>query len=203
MRLYYSDILSAHRACAVARYLNAPVEYIYIDLVKGDQKKPDYLAVNPNGKVPTLVNGKRITWESDAVICQLSDDMGADLWPHDSRQIEITRWFSWNAQHFTRAGGALYFENIVKQRFRIGAPDPAAVDEALSDFRRYAIVLNDHLAGRAWIVGDSMTAADLSVAMTLPYACDAQLPLNEFSNVRRWYDQIDAIEAWREPFPAR
>jgi glutathione S-transferase len=203
MQLYYSDILSAHRACAVARYLNAPVEYIYLDLVRGDQKKPDYLAINPNGKVPTLVRGKRITWESDAVICQLSDDTGADLWPHDARQIEITRWFSWNAQHFTRAGGALYFENIVKQRFGIGAPDPAVVEEAMSEFRRYALVLNEHLAGRRWIVGDSMTCADLSVAMTLPYAGDAQLPLNEFREVRRWYDQIDAIEAWRDPFPAR
>lgn len=203
MKLYYSDILSAHRACAVARYLNAPVEYIYLDLVKGDQKKPDYLRVNPNGKVPTLVKGKRITWESDAVICQLSEDMGADLWPHDARQIEITRWFSWNAQHFTRAGGALYFEYIVKKRFCIGTPDPTAVDEAQSEFRRCALVLNDHLAARSWIVGDSMTVADLSVAMTLPYARDAQLPLNEFRNVRRWYDQIDAIEAWREPFPAR
>jgi glutathione S-transferase len=37
----------------------------------------------------------------------------------------------------------------------------------------------------------------------LPYARDAQLPLNEFRDVRRWYDQIDAIEAWRNPFPAR
>jgi glutathione S-transferase len=203
MKLYYSDILSAHRACAVAQYLNAGVEYIYLDLVKGDQQKPGYLAVNPNGKVPTLVKGTRITWESDAVICQLSDDMGADLWPHDSRQIEITRWFSWNAQHFTRAGGALYFEYIVRSRFGIGAPDPDAVDQALGDFRRYARVLNDHLAGRKWIVGDSMTVADLSVAMTLPYAGDARLPLDECPEVRRWYDQIDAIEAWRKPFPAR
>jgi glutathione S-transferase len=203
MQLYYSDILSAHRACVVARYLNAPVEYIYLDLLKGDQKQPDYLAINPNGKVPTLVKGKRITWESDAVICQLSDDMGADLWPHDARQIEITRWFSWNAQHFTRSGGALYFENIIKKRFGIGAPDPVVVDEALSEFRRHALVLNDHLAGRRWIVGDSITVADFSVAMTLPYARDAQLPLNEFHDVRRWYDQIDAIEAWRNPFPAQ
>ena len=203
LKLYYSDILSARRACAVARYLSAPVEYIYLDLVKGDQKKPDYLAINPNGKVPTLVKGNRITWESDAVICQLSDDTGADLWPHDARQIEITRWFSWNAQHFTRAGGSLYFENIVKKRFGIGAPDPAVVDEALGQFRRYARVLNDHLAGRTWVVGESITVADLSVAMALPYARDAQLPMNEFPDVCRWYDQIDAIEVWRNPFPAR
>jgi glutathione S-transferase len=203
MTLYYSDILSARRACAAARYLNAPVEYEYLDLVKGDQQKPAYLAINPNGKVPTLVKGERITWESDAVICQLSEDMGADLWPHDERQIEITRWFSWNAQHFTRAGGALYFENIVKRRFRLGAPDPTVVDWELGQFRRFATVLNDHLSGRQWVVGSGLTVADFSVAMTLPYAEEARLPLNEFANVRRWHDRLNEIEGWREPFPAR
>jgi glutathione S-transferase len=203
VKLYYSDILSAGRACAVAKYLNAPVEYVYLDLVKGDQQKPTYLDVNPNGKVPTLVKGERITWESDAVICQLSLDMDADLWPQDARQIEITRWFSWNQQHFSRAGGSLYFENIVKQRFGIGAPDPVAVEQALEEFRRWAAVLDDFLADRIWLVGNSMTVADFSVAMALPYADEARLPLSEFPNVCRWHDRLNQIESWREPFPAR
>jgi glutathione S-transferase len=203
VKLYYSDILSAGRACAVAKYLNAPVEYIYLDFAKGEHRKADYLAINPNGKVPTLVKGERITWESDAVICQLSEDMGADLWPHDARQIEITRWFSWNQQHFTRAGGALYFENIVKQRFGLGAPDSAVVQEALEEFRRWGAVLNQHLAQRTWLVGDSITVADFSVAMALPYADRAQLPLGEFANIGRWHDRLNEIESWREPFPAR
>jgi glutathione S-transferase len=203
MKLYYCDILSSRRACAAARYLNAPVEYVYIDLAQGDHRKPGYLAMNPNGKVPTLVNGERITWESDAVICQLSEDMGADLWPHDERQIEITRWFSWNHQHFARAGGALYFEYIVKRRFDIGAPDPTVVESELGQFRRFAKVLDDHLAGRKWVVGPGLTAADFSVAMTLPYADQARLPLNEFTNIRRWHDRLNEIEAWRDPYPAR
>jgi glutathione S-transferase len=203
MRLYYCDILSAHRACAAARYLNAPVEYMYIDLAKADHRNPSYLALNPNGKVPTLVKGQRITWESDAVMCQLSEDMGADLWPHDARQIEVMRWFSWNHQHLTRAGGALYFEYIVKSRFGIGPPDPTVIESELGQFRRFARVLDDHLAGRKWLVGDGLTVADFSVAMTLPYAEQARLPLNEFANVRRWHDGLNDIEAWREPFPAR
>lgn len=203
MRLYYSDILSAARACAVAKYLNAPVSYVYLDFAHGDQQKADYLAINPNGKVPTLVKGERITWEADAVICQLSEDMGADLWPHDARQIEITRWFSWNQQHFTRAGGALYFENIVKKRFGIGAPDPAVVEEALGEFRRWAAVLNEHLKGRTWLVGDRITVADFSVAMVLPFAEEARLPLGEFANICRWHGRMNEIESWREPFPPR
>ena len=118
-----------------------------------DQHKPAYLAINPNGKVPTLVKGERITWESDAVICQLSEDMGADLWPHDSRQIEITRWFSWNQQHFSRACGSLYFENIVKSASALARPIQSESSSALGEFRRWANVLDrsscgPHLAGR-------------------------------------------------------
>jgi glutathione S-transferase len=203
VKLYYSDILSSHRACAVARYVNAPVEYVYLDFAKGEHQTPAYLAINPNGKVPTLVKGERITWEADAVICRLSDDMGADLWPHDARQMDIVRWFSWNAQHFTRAGGTLYFENIVKRRFGVGPPDAAVVDEAIRDFRRWAAVLDGHLADRTWLVGDSITVADFSVAMVLPYADEAKLPLGDFANMCGWHDRLNEIESWRDPFPPR
>jgi glutathione S-transferase len=203
MQLYYSDILSSRKACAVARYLKSPVEFRYLDLLKGDQQAPDYLAVNPNGKVPTLIDGEHVVWEADAVICYLAKQAGSDLWPDDLRQIDIIRWFSWNAQHLYRHAGALYFENIVKRRFGIGEPDRAVVAEAQSEFRRYAAVLSEHLENRKWLVGDSLTVADFSVAVTLPYADQAAMPLAEFPIVRRWLDRLDDIEAWREPFPPR
>jgi len=91
MKLYYSDILSARKACAVATYLKSPVEFIYLDLPKGEQQAPSYLAINPNGKVPTLVEREHILWEADAVICRLAEIAGSGLWPHDERQIEIIR----------------------------------------------------------------------------------------------------------------
>ena len=79
MKLYYSDVLSPRKACAVARYLKSPVEFIYLDLVKGEQQSPAYLAINPNRKVPTLVDGERIVWEADAVMCHLAERAGSDL----------------------------------------------------------------------------------------------------------------------------
>jgi glutathione S-transferase len=203
MTLYYADVLSARWACAAAKHLNAPVDYVCLDLAKGDQKKPAYLAINPNGKVPTLVSGDRVTWEADAVVCQLSDDMRADFWPHDARQIEVVRWFSWNTQHFTRAGGALFFENIIKARFGIGKPDARVVDEAQTEFRRYAAILSSHLAKRTWLVADTLSAADFAVAMALPFAEAAQIPLDDFPVVRRWHDRLMQFDGWRDPYPAR
>ena len=79
MKLYYSAVLSPHKACAVARYLKSPVEFVYLDLVKGEQQAPAYLVLNPNGKVPTLVDGERVVWEDDAVMCYLAERAGSEL----------------------------------------------------------------------------------------------------------------------------
>jgi glutathione S-transferase len=204
MKLYYSDVLSPRKACSVARYLNSPVEFIYLDLVKGEQQSPAYLAINPNGKVPTLVDGERIVWEADAVMCHLAERAGSDLWPHDTAcQIEVVRWLSWNAQHFYRYGGVLFFQHIIKPRFTLGPPDRAEIDEALAGFRRFATVLNRHLAGRQWLVGNGLTVADFSVAVVLPYADEARMPLDEFPAVCRWHDRLCEFDAWRKPFPVK
>ncbi len=203
MKLYYFDTLAPRKVCAAAKYLNAPAEYVYVDLLKGEHRSPGYLALNPNGKVPTLTDGERTLWEADAIMCDLARRMGSDLWPHDARQIEVIRWFSWNSQHFNRAGGALYFEHMVKPRFRLGAPDAAQVERALQEFRGYAEILNGHLRGRRWLLGDALTLADFSVAGVLPFADGSRMPLREFPEVSRWNDQLNAIEAWRNPYPAR
>ena len=201
MKLYYCDVLMPRKACAAAKYLGANVEFVYLDLRKGEHKAPAYLALNPNGKVPTLVDGERVLWEADAIMCYLSERAGGDLWPHDGRQIEVIRWLSWSSQHFTRCGGALYFEYIVKPRFGLGGPDLALVEERRNTFRFFAAILNDHLSGREWLVGNSLTVADFSVAVTLPYAERAFMPVDEFPEVRRWHERLNKIAAWREPFP--
>ena len=204
MKLYYSDVLSPRKTCAVARYLKSPVEYVYVDLTKGEQQTPAYLALNPSGKVPTLVDGQRIVSEADAVMCELAKHAGSNLWPRNvERQIDVIQWFSWNAQHFSMHGGALYFEHVIKPRFGLGEPDPEVVGRSIDGFRRFAAVLNGHLAGRNWLVGDGMTVADFAVAVVLPYADTARVPLNEFPEVRRWHDRLAELDAWREPFPRR
>ena len=204
MQLYYSDVLMPRKACALARHLQAPVEFVYLDLGKGEHRTPAYLALNPNGKVPTLVDGDQTLWESDAILCHLSQRTDAGLWPHDpARQIEVLRWLSWGAQHFNRAAGELYFQYVIRPRFDLGPADPAAVETAQADFRTYAAVLDGHLRGREWLADDDMTVADFAVAIALPYAEAASMPVEDFPEVARWHGQLNRLEAWREPFPTR
>lgn len=203
MKLYYSDVLAPRKTCALIKHLKLPVEFAYLQLDKGEHKKPEYLAFNPNGKVPTLVDGDKVLWEADAILCYLAKHAGSDLWPDDGRQADIVSWFSWNSQHFIQSGGALYFEFVIKSRFGIGAPDAAAVEKATKSFRSQAKVLNNHLKDRKWLVGEQLSVADFSVAVTLPYAAKAEMPLDEFPEVRRWHDQLSALDGWLDPFPQR
>ena len=201
MKLYWSDVTSPRKACVVAKYLQSPVEYAYVDLGRGEQKAPEYLALNPNGKVPTLVDGTRMLWEADAIMCHLAARSDSDLWPQDDRQIDTVRWLSWAGQEFNPVASQLYFEYIIKPRFNIGEPDAAAVARAQDGFRRLAVILESHLQDRRWVVGKTLTVADFSLAITLPYAEAAHIPLAEFPAVQRWHDTLCEIDAWREPFP--
>ena len=78
----------------------------------------------------------------------------------------------------------------------------SAVEEAEGFFKRFAAVLEAHLSGRRWLVGEKLTIADFAVAVTLPYAGPAHLPLDGFREIQRWHAQLNALPAWREPFPS-
>jgi len=203
MQLYYFETLNPRKACAVARYLEAPVEFKRIDLGKGEQKSPAFLAINPNGKVPALVDGGARLWEANAIMCYLAKAMGSELWPSDTAgQIELVRWLSWNSEHFTRHAGSLYFQHLIRPRLLGQPPDAKAVAEATGFFKQFAGVLNDHLAGRKYLIAERLSLADFAVAVTLPYAGEAKIPLASFPAIERWHARLNELPAWRQPFPA-
>ncbi len=201
MQLYYFETLNPRKACAVAKHLGSPAEFVRVDLATGENKAPAYLAMNPNGKVPTLVDGGRTLWEADAIMAYLARAAGSELWPSDERQIDVVRWLSWSSQHFNRHAGMLYFQHIIKPRFIGSPPDAAAVEEATGFFRQFARVLDDHLVGRAYLVGDALTIADFAVGVALPYADEAAIPIKDFPEIERWHARLSELPAWREPFP--
>jgi glutathione S-transferase len=202
MKLYYFESLNGRKACAVAKYLGLPVEQVRIDLGKGENRTPDYLAINPNGKVPALADGDLRLWEANAIMAHLARVAGSDLWPRDDdRQIELTRWLSWDAWHFTRHGATLVFQHIIRPRFLGAEPDAKAVEEATGFFKQFAAVLNGHLQDRRYVLGDTLSIADFALAATLPQADQARIPVKGFAEIERWHDRLSELPAWREPFP--
>lgn len=197
--LHYSRNLNPRVAVAVARYLDAPV--IYVRSSPRDPKhEAAFRAINPNALVPILVEAHRTLWETDAIAHRLSELAGSDFWPTDVRIAEMIMWLSWSAHHLNRAAGDLYFERVVRPTFSNERAPPAAIEEALREFRDHAAVLDAQLEGRTWLVGNRISYADFRVATALPFADAAGLPLAEFPRVKRWHDSLLAIDAWRAPF---
>jgi glutathione S-transferase len=202
MKLHYFETINGRKACVAAKHLNAPVEFVRVNLGKNEQAAPAYLALNPNGKVPVLETETGSIWESNAIMAYLARKMGSDLLPTDDRIAEVIRWLAWSSEHFNRYASRVYFENLVKQHFNIGPADAAMVEEANGYIRKYGAILNEHLKGRRYVVGDALTIADFAVGAALPYATAARIPLDGFAEIARWADRLNELPAWRDPFPA-
>ena len=133
MKLYYSKTPNPYKACAVAKYLNAPVEFVPVNLGLGEHKQPDFLAVNPNGKTPALEDGDVRLWEAHAIMAYLAQKAGSDLWPLDPlQQTEVLKWLNWDTAHFSRHAGRIWFQNYFKGVIGAGGSDE--VEDAMGLF---------------------------------------------------------------------
>jgi glutathione S-transferase len=202
LKLYFAETINGRKACAAAKHVGAPVEFVRIDLAGGQHRKPPFLAKNPNARIPVLEIDGATLWESNAILIRLAQMTGSDFWPQDARQIDVLRWMFWSSEHFTRWASRIYFESLVKPLFGLGAPNATLVEEANGFVRRFGQVLDDHLQDRAFLVGDSVTAADFALGASLPYAEDAHIPLEGFGAIARWKSRLDALPAWADPYPA-
>lgn len=202
-KLYYAETVNPRKACAVAKHVGADVEFVRVDLARGEHRTPEYLARNPNGKVPLLVVGDQNLWESSAIMAWLARKAESELWPSSAEdQVELLRWITWDATNFMPRAGAYYFEHYVKPRLGLGVPDDAKLAAAAPEFHRVASILEHHLSAHPFVVGKCLTVADFCLAATLPHAEEIHLPIAEYVNIRRWHDRLMSLPAWSNPWPS-
>jgi glutathione S-transferase len=201
MKLYHNPLSpNVRRVRLTAAVLGIELEEQTLDFAKGEHKSADYLALNANGAVPTLVDGDFALTESRAIMQYLaSKKPEAGLLPKDEKErADVTRWQFWDASHFSPALGTIAFEKLMKPMMGLGAPDTAKVTEALTGFRRWAAVLDKRLAGKQYVVGNALTIADLTLASSLMYSEKAEIPVSEFPNIVAWFARITALDGWKK-----
>lgn len=188
---------------AFAAELGIPLDLKFVDLGKGEQRRPDYLALNPTGRTPTLVDGDFIVWESEAILHYLAEQKPTSLWPADARtRASIVRWESWALAHWGRdACQPLVYERFVKKAFGRGAPDAAIEAKGLEAFKREAAVLDTQLAKTQYLAGDTLTLADFAVAAGVVYAGPAAMPVGDYPQLKRWMERVLSLPSWRSTAP--
>jgi glutathione S-transferase len=199
MRLYDATLSpNALRVRAVANELGIDLELVEVDLRKGDNRTDDFLARNPNAKVPVLEDGDFVLWESRAICAYLAAlKPEAGLYPAEPKERAIVdQWAWWQAIHLGPAMQKLSFEVVLKERFGMGDPDPAVVEAERKTTDQFLAVLERGLEGRDWIAG-TLSLADFYLASTFMYREPAGIALGHLPNVAGWIARLEARESWQ------
>ncbi|HZI05047.1 MAG TPA: glutathione S-transferase family protein [Archangium sp.] len=203
MKLYENPFSSAAlKVRAVILELGLPVTLVTVDMSKGEHKSPEFLARNPNGKVPTLVEDDGFcVWESNAILCYLAAKKPeSGLLPADARGMALVQqWLQWQASTFAASTGDVMMETLYAKFFG-KAKDEAKYAAAMEKVRRDLAVLEKTLAGKEFLCG-KLTLADFSIVSALVLRAPMGVDLEAFPHVKAWVARMESRESVRKSLP--
>lgn len=198
MKLYcFGESGNAYKAALPLELSGLDWEPVYVDFFGGETRTPAYRAINEMGEVPVLVDGDRTLTQSGAIQMYVSDKSGkfGGATPDEAR--EIMRWVLWdNNKLCGQAGMTRFLMNFLPEEKR-----PAEVIAWYQGrLKTVFTILDTHLEGRDWIVGDSVTNADFSCCGYLFYDEPFGFDRADWPNIDRWLSNIEGLDGWKHPY---
>ncbi len=199
--LYYWPTPNGWKISIALEEMELPYRTVMVNIGRGEQFEPDFLAISPNNRIPAIVDhepsggGAPISvFETGAIRLYLAETCGRFL-PADPRQrVEVTEWLMWQMGGL----GPMLGQN---HHFRIYAPEPVpyAVDRYTKETGRLYGVLDRRLEGREYICGDYSIADMACWPWIVPHERQGQ-KLADFPNVNRWYEKMKTRPGVRRGF---
>lgn len=196
IHLYTAATMNGYKPVIFLEEAGVPYDLTFIDFAKKEQKAPDYVALNPNGRIPTIVdrsNGGFAVFESGAILWYLAEKFSQFLPDTANARSEVLQWVMFQMGGIgPMMGQAMYFQRIAAPN---GHEAPFSIKRYVDESRRLLEVLDTRLAGRAWLAADQYTIADMA---TYPWARAyvwAQVSVDGLPNLQAWFDRIDARPA--------
>jgi len=174
--------------------LGLPYERVEAGGAFGRVRDPDYLALNPNGLVPVMEEDGFVLWESNAILRYLARGHGDGLlWPDDPREAALVdQWLDWQATRFTPSTRDAFWQTV---RTPPATRDQSAIDRSVAASEECAALLDAHLMGRAYAVGERFTAADIALGAAAHRWLHLDVPRTERPALRSWYERLAARPA--------
>ncbi|WP_288377786.1 glutathione S-transferase [uncultured Pseudomonas sp.] len=178
----------AHRARLMLSLLKLEPEVIFVDLAKGEQKKPEFLALNPFGQVPVIDDNGTIIGDSNAILVYLAKTYGQGRWlPQDAAgEARVQRWLS-------IAAGPLAFGPAAARLITVfGAGFNA--DEVIGRAHNLLKVMEAELGKAPFLTGSEPSIADVANYSYIAHAPEGNVSLDAYPNVRAWLARIEALD---------
>lgn len=198
--LYASPMSSATPVVLAMHELDVPHELVNLDLTAGDQRGPEFLALNPGGKVPTLVVDGKPMFEALAILQWLGDRFGVERgkWPAaDTRErYEALSWSTWS--YVTFGGTMQRLIHASSERVPSEGHNEAQAKLAGEQLQSYLALLEARLDGRSHLLGDDFSMLDLIVCGTVTYASLIGMPTDDHPRVSAWVERFKARDAYEK-----
>jgi glutathione S-transferase len=153
-----------------------------------------YLAMNPNGKVPTLVDGDTVVWESNTILRYLAAKAGAGLYPAEpTARSQVERWMDWQLSSLNTP-----YLGIFKEAKKPAAERAASWEGDARELRAQLEILEKGTAGRPWLAGAEMSLADICLGPIVHRCLDFPLELPGLAGLRAWREKIAARPAFQK-----
>lgn len=191
----------AFKVLWAANHLGIDYEFVLVDLTKpGSATTPEFLKLNPNGRMPVLQDGDYVLWESNAIVnylASLKPDSG--MLPAETKpRLQIEKWQFWESVHWDSACAIFAFERVVKPLFGRGEASESEIARGTQMMERFAKVLDGELARHRYVAGDKMTVADISIGASMILAEPARFPLEAHKNILRWKADLTGLPSWQK-----
>jgi glutathione S-transferase len=203
VKIYFDPItVNCRKVLAGCEFVGALFERVRLDYFAGDHKKLEFRAINPNERLPALVDDDLILWESNAILNYVADKTGGmDAYPADLQQrADIHRWQFWESSAWSPSCYTYLIENLVKPL--TGAEtDPAALGAEDPNFHKLAGILEQRLQNQPWLCGDTVTLADIAVAAPMHLHEHQKLPLESHPILKAWITRLEELACWKNTDP--
>ncbi|MDZ4095455.1 MAG: glutathione S-transferase family protein [Paracoccaceae bacterium] len=172
-------------------------EPVFVDFFNGETRSPEFRALNEMGEVPVLVDGDTVLTQSGVILDYISSKTGKFGGRSAAERREVLRWMFWdNHKLSAQAGPARFLQNFMPEEKR----PVGALAYLQGRLKSSYTVLNDHMASRRWIVGETPTIADFSCCGYLYYPEPFGFDRAEWPHISRWLDTISALPGWKNPY---
>lgn len=198
MKLYcFGESGNAYKCALALTMTDTEWTPVFVDFFNGEARSEAFRAINPMGEVPVLVDGETTLSQSGVILDYISSKTGKMGGRSAAERREVLRWMFWdNHKLSTQIGTTRFLSNFLPAEKR-----PEGVIPFLQGRLKAAYtVLNDHLAGRTWMVGDAPTIADLSCCGYLYYPEPFGFDRKDWPHIDRWLDGIAALPGWKHPY---
>ena len=199
IKLYGAMASRAHRVVWMLRELGLAFEHEQTPFMDGSTHRPEFLAINPNGRVPVLVDDGFVIYESLAINLYLAQKHGGPLAPASLQESALaTQWSFWVTTEIEKP---LLFASVNRKLFAEDQRDEEQAQMAIGKLNRPFKVLNEHLEHRPWLLGERFTVADLNVATVMDLAPQCGIALDAWPRLQQWHERCPARPAasdWKD-----